>query len=87
MIVNTSEKTTVFMIFTDIESQISPSRFGINYQFTNIPLDEPIRLIAVRMENGAVFLESLDTKTGLKIVTLDPKVKASKEDIQKAFEL
>ncbi len=87
MIVKTSEKTTVFMIFTDIESQISPSSFGTTYQFTNIPLDEPIRLIAVRVENGEVFLESRDTKTALKIVTLDPKVKASKEDIQKAFEL
>ncbi len=87
MAVNKSENTSVFMVFTKVASQIYPTQIGNEYQFSNIPLGEPIRLIALRVEKDTIFLERLDTKVVSGNVKVAPSIKASKEDIKQAFEL
>lgn len=86
MFVAASKETTVYMVFTEISSQIFAFRLGGSYKFSNIPVNAPIRLIAIRLDNGEVFLESKDTQVMNGNLSLYPKTKAVKEDIRRAFE-
>lgn len=87
MAMNADDKTSVFLIFSKIAAQISPSRFENTVQFHALPLGEPIRLIALRVENDVIFMERIDTKVTSGFVKLNPVARVSKEEIKSAFEL
>ncbi len=86
MTMHADEKTSVFMIFSKIASQIAPARYNNTAQFHAVPLGEPIRIIAIRIENDVVFMDRIDREVSAGFVNLNLTTRVSKEEIQKAFE-
>lgn len=86
MTMDADEKTSVFMIFSKIASQIAPLRINNRAQFNAIPLGEPIRIIAIRVENDKVFMDRIDQEVKAGFVNINPTTRVSKEEVEKAFE-
>lgn len=81
---------TVFLICKRIKSRMFPGNAGNGlFTFANLPVGEPVRLVAIKVEGDHYYLETMDIEVSQQQVpfTFDPKTPTTKEGIVEAFKL
>lgn len=61
--INNANDTNVNMVFKSVNSILPSRRFGKEFDFSTVPKNEDVILVAIKKQNGKLYLDIVETKT------------------------
>jgi len=79
------ENTEVYVVFTKVKSQMGHLIKSGGTRFDNLPLGEPIKIVAMKKQDDEILLSVNETVVGKEWIQVAPNAAATLEDVERAF--